>query len=506
MPTPLNLTGIWKANDGAIYYIRHLSDNSIFWAGLHGYWEFHAGVRFTNVFRGVVDPNDRTITGSWTEVPRGGLLRRGQLALNIIEIAPPPPEPLIIAFPDKLLIPPGPPDGGDPPPNPPPRSRFELRQRPEGTSGGFGGLVWQRARYDPTLSLDSLFDSVKRTESADPLLEAVLPFKDFAVVFGHLGEGNLGIGYNPNRSRDYCSFLRDEDDDGDITFNLQLDSRERQDLDTQPDFWVQSSGWLRPAPEILSRLNETSAFHCELMMYGRENGEDDCTDFARIVFPGWMEFGGDSILVNGLPISGNAIDPPVTITLFPPGDINNPTEPRPQVQVRLQPGLRVRVSGVIARDRGHDPEDHPTRQLEIHPVYAIDLLQDFGQPRPGADLTGVWHANDAGTYYLRQLPGNKLRWLGLSRDQGRFFANVFDGTIEGNIITGEWADVPIGSDVTLSTGHLTLIGNGPGELAAATTLTATERTGKFGGSIWRKLYDRLRSSSELSSAGPGSLE
>src|SRR5262245_21060164 len=101
---PLDLTGAWTADDGAISYIRHFSDNSIFWAGFHGYWEFHPGVRFTNVFRGVVNPINRTIEGSWADVPRGGILQNGHLSLDIVEITPEPE--LVLASPLRPFIPP----------------------------------------------------------------------------------------------------------------------------------------------------------------------------------------------------------------------------------------------------------------------------------------------------------------------------------------------------------------------------------------------------------------
>lgn len=63
-------------------------------------------------------------------------------------------------------------------------------------------------------------------------------------------------------------------------------------------------------------------------------------------------------------------------------------------------------------------------------------------PAEGATIsagfsTGVWNANDRGKYYVR-LDGNKLWWFG----EGSSFANVFQGEITGDIITGEWVDVP----------------------------------------------------------------
>ena len=44
----------------------------------------------------------------------------------------------------------------------------------------------------------------------------------------------------------------------------------------------------------------------------------------------------------------------------------------------------------------------------------------------GVNLTGAWHCDDIGTYYIREV-GNTVWWLGLSCDQGRQFANVYRG-------------------------------------------------------------------------------
>jgi hypothetical protein len=59
-------------------------------------------------------------------------------------------------------------------------------------------------------------------------------------------------------------------------------------------------------------------------------------------------------------------------------------------------------------------------------------------------LSGVWHGSDIGTYYVRQLD-REVWWLGLPRDQGRSFANVFHGSIsESGPLEGQWIDVPMG--------------------------------------------------------------
>jgi hypothetical protein len=55
----------------------------------------------------------------------------------------------------------------------------------------------------------------------------------------------------------------------------------------------------------------------------------------------------------------------------------------------------VRVTGVVASDPDHWDDTQPP---EIHPVSAIDIIQDFTLPRTQhTNLTGVWHPSDIGT-------------------------------------------------------------------------------------------------------------
>jgi hypothetical protein len=95
-------------------------------------------------------------------------------------------------------------------------------------------------------------------------------------------------------------------------------------------------------------------------------------------------------------------------------------------------------------------------------------------------LTGVWSGTDQGTYFVRQA-GNTIWWLGFSQDDGRTFANVFRGTMRGDSIVGEWADIPRGR--FSNSGNLTIHAeNGP----TSRTLNCTS-TGIFSGYRWRKL-------------------
>ena len=56
-------------------------------------------------------------------------------------------------------------------------------------------------------------------------------------------------------------------------------------------------------------------------------------------------------------------------------------------------------------------------------------------------ITGVWKANDGGTYIVRRVQGTVVWWIGKSGDNGASWTNVFTGVINGNIINGEWADL-----------------------------------------------------------------
>jgi hypothetical protein len=86
----------------------------------------------------------------------------------------------------------------------------------------------------------------------------------------------------------------------------------------------------------------------------------------------------------------------------------------------------------------------------ISPAYAPEpaRLRAPEDPKPPFSLTGVWKANDGGTYYLRHIGYNILWWNGMSGNDGLAFNNVFKGTItwgSTNTIAGDWADVPRGN-------------------------------------------------------------
>jgi hypothetical protein len=257
------------------------------------------------------------------------------------------------------------------------------------------------------------------------------------------------------------------------------------------DFW--NNGWVTQQPSAFSdppvthiaRLyEEYGIFHCEAAMYGRENSDSDsdCSAEPRNLLPGWNERSGWSVLVNGRPIEGR-------LTVENPDDLANQflrfnVGPGGQVFDMLE-GTIVRVTGVVADDAGHEGKTPP----EIHPVYAIDFLQPFAWERAQpTTLSGVWHGSDSGTYYVRQL-GREIWWLGLSRDQGRSFANVFRGSVgESGTVAGQWVDVPMGVGGVLSGGTLVLTGDQP-DTQVSTTLTKIQETANFGAGAWIKIYD-----------------
>ena len=72
-------------------------------------------------------------------------------------------------------------------------------------------------------------------------------------------------------------------------------------------------------------------------------------------------------------------------------------------------GTNVRITGALVLDCGHgityDCHEDDSNVIkddmnqEIHPVYSIDVIQDFSLPRPFADLTGAWNGIYGETWY-----------------------------------------------------------------------------------------------------------
>jgi hypothetical protein len=497
MATSPDLTGAWIGDDGAIYYIRQLDDHSVWWAGLQASG-FHPGVTFTNVFRGEVIPDDLTIVGSWADVPRGATFGQGKLTIEIVETKSHHDTDSRSnggSWPTGEV----PPEGG---PRQPSGRKLELRQVPEGTTGRFGGTRWRPWGLAEQVDIREKFRRVRRYDGAfDESNSAV---RDFAVAIGKIQwEDRPHVSWLDSIPREYWFFVTGftGGSDGDLNFNIE-------NVKLDPEFWEPSDDWLLPVKILIgSPFGGESAYvslespadvskywadktdkhyyiHDEGVMFGRTN-TDSVTE-PDVLLPGWMETGGDSILLNGRPVNGQVTGP------LKAGDLGDVSV----AGTTLVPGTKVRVTGAVNFD------NHGWPALELHPVYSIDVFQDFDAPRPGADLTGVWHSNDVGfgTYYLRQLGDDTVWWLGLSHDQGRTFANVFHGHIrfrddeglplETPVVAGDWVDVPIGLEGRRSSGRVQLAGNTGPQIATAWTLTTVERT--FGASCMTKLFDSVQ--------------
>jgi hypothetical protein len=95
-------------------------------------------------------------------------------------------------------------------------------------------------------------------------------------------------------------------------------------------------------------------------------------------------------------------------------------------------------------------------------------------------LTGTWQSSEStvGTYYIRQAEGpdgEQHIWWNGSEPGNDQWNNVAFGTIEGQKIEVQWADLPSGKN--LRNGTLTL------ELSNdSNTLTVVDSTGGFGSS------------------------
>jgi hypothetical protein len=428
-PPPFDLTGIWSADDGGIYYLRQIG-NDLWWAGFdpdpfstatRESGSFQRGLTYAQVFRGTISGD--LITGEWAEVPRqsSSNLHQGTVGLLLDSV------------------------GG------------VVSLSAQTQTGGFAPKAWTRSSVPPLPCSDGagkrdlycLFAKVLKNQtetfwgSHESLLDNLKPYKDNVAVFGTVTEPySLSLSSGSGVS---CSdFFKFHDSDDDLTFDIWAD---RQNLDAQPGFWT--NGWINSAANVQGKLNYwQNSVHCEIIMFGRQHTE--CSPGDTVFLPGWAESGANSALANGTPINGGLIIPGY-----------------------MRAGSRVRVTGPLVLDCGHgvsspcyesenDSDNSDTNNLEIHPVYSVDVLQDFAIPRAAnIDLTGPWAASDVGTYYVTQI-GNTVWWLGLSTDQGLTFANVFKGVIQSSpggwfpVISGQWASLPLGS--TQGNGDLTLAG------------------------------------------------
>jgi hypothetical protein len=202
-------------------------------------------------------------------------------------------------------------------------------------------------------------------------------------------------------------------------------------------------------------------------------------------FPGWAEAGGNSILVNGRPLAGEiAFD-----FAYP-----RPDQSTKVVSLRdfRLPGRRIRVTGALVLDCGHDEfddglyrrnpcwddknelDDISHQNQELHPVYAIDVMD----ATPNSNVTGVWGTDSGATVYLHRI-GDELWALWLPPLRALREATIYNGTVRGDQVAVTWQSV-VGD--TASRGGAVLA-------IAADALTITVRYDNGSQDEWTKLFD-----------------
>lgn len=70
----MDLTGIWKCNDGGTYFVRQNGDD-LWWVGEH------PERKWVNLFKGTI--TDETLAGEWVDLPKGKARGYGSISLNI---------------------------------------------------------------------------------------------------------------------------------------------------------------------------------------------------------------------------------------------------------------------------------------------------------------------------------------------------------------------------------------------------------------------------------------
>jgi len=118
--------------------------------------------------------------------------------------------------------------------------------------------------------------------------------------------------------------------------------------------------------------------------------------------------------------------------------------------------------------------------------YVRDDGHNHREPLLYTGLTGVYKANDGGTYYFRQNGPVTLYWAGLSNNgAGTGFTNIFRGVesagVPSTTISGPWCDLPRGN--TLNCGSLTIRMTSP---TSFSRVADGGYLGNFGGSLWNK--------------------
>jgi hypothetical protein len=403
------LTGTFYGSDNGVYYLQQVGSD-VWWAGesvdrdanpqggfLGPNHVWHRGVDSTSVFHGTL--SGATLSGQWVDVNRGSSLDQGTIAFEITVVADPAGVPL----PQLSLI----------------SGSFRANQLTQGDP--VNDLFFQYPDGHSELAdFYNRFQLAKKsmpasnnTETGDKLgdthnPEELRPYRDQTVFYGWLRTRAQGddewphVNYPANASRDFYHFACNAQD-GDLDFRIRVDNT-RIPADFQPYGWGSANatdegesgtdeqdiipkllniGLFDPdaAAALQLPMPGTASFiGAEGVMYGRDvvflgDPINDCPTTASSVLPGWAERGGNSILVNGRPIDGNAHQEHLMLAADPAipaaegtmalGGLNG---------YPLAPGTEVRVTGALILDCGHgifpasDDEEYKTPPIASIPA------------------------------------------------------------------------------------------------------------------------------------------
>lgn len=140
-------------------------------------------------------------------------------------------------------------------------------------------------------------------------------------------------------------------------------------------------------------------------------------------------------------------------------------------EARRRPTNQVAAGTVIDQD--------PQPGTQVAPGHKVSLTVAEAEAVKEIDLTGVWNSNDRGSCYLRQSRSTVV-WYCERDPETPSWSNVFLGRIRGDIVEGNWVDVPKGRSGNRGVLRLKVSPSG-------NDLSAVERTGGYGGSKWTRV-------------------
>jgi hypothetical protein len=110
--------------------------------------------------------------------------------------------------------------------------------------------------------------------------------------------------------------------------------------------------------------------------------------------------------------------------------------------------------------------------------FLLIIIAVFLSTTLAMDLTGDWRAGTGENFYIRQ--GNNTVWCyGESITQNENWTSIAYGTLEGNTVKLDWADVP--------KGNASLMGTIVLKVTSDNELQPINQTGGWGGQGWKQI-------------------